>query len=244
MVFEDQQLTYRQLNERADKLAEELRQLGVGPDVLVGICMLRSLEMVIGLYAIHKAGGAYVPLDPGYPPERLAFMLEDSQAPVLLTQEALRETLPPTQAKVLCVDASDQAPRPRATATRPRAPSSSDNLAYVIYTSGSTGKPKGVMVRHRNAVNFFSGIDLAIGRGPGVWLAVTSISFDISVLELFWTLTRGFKVVLQGDSDAGGRPGGIAPAKDLRPAAPLLPWRSRFAAMESRTCNAPLPWLA
>ncbi len=213
LVFEDQQLTYRQLNERADQLAGELRRLGVGPEVRVGICMTRSLEMVVGLYAIHKAGGAYVPMDPAYPLERLAFMLEDAQAPVLLTQQALRELLPASTAKMVFVDAflETEAPAPGGAEPQPSPEANQsgtvtpDNLAYVIYTSGSTGKPKGVMVRHRNAVNFFTGMDRAIGRGPGVWLAVTSISFDISVLELFWTLTRGFTVVLQGDEATGAR---------------------------------------
>jgi amino acid adenylation domain-containing protein len=206
VVFEDQQLTYEQLDARADRLADRLRELGVGPDVRVAICLFRSLEMVIGLYAIHKAGGAYVPLDPSYPPDRLAFMLEDSRAPVLLTQQALRDLLPAGSATVVCVDetGSETAAREeRNGASRPSA--TPENLAYVIYTSGSTGKPKGVMVRHRNVVNFLTGMDGVLGTTPGVWLAVTSISFDISVLELFWTLTRGFKVVLQREEAAGSR---------------------------------------
>jgi amino acid adenylation domain-containing protein len=205
VVYEDQQLTYRQLNERADQLARGLQQLGVGPEVRVGICLFRSLEMVVGLYAIHKAGGAYVPMDPGYPAERLALMLEDAQVPVLLTQSVLLDLLPPTSAKLVCVDALEPTAPNSQPATLNLQPVTPENLAYVIYTSGSTGKPKGVMVRHRNVVNFFTGMDMAIGRDPGVWLAVTSISFDISVLELFWTLTRGFKVVLLGDEPTGSR---------------------------------------
>ncbi|HWH69673.1 MAG TPA: amino acid adenylation domain-containing protein, partial [Candidatus Sulfotelmatobacter sp.] len=214
LVYRDQHLTYRQLNDQADALAGQLRRMGVGPEAPVGICLLRSLEMVVGLYAIHKAGGAYVPMDPGYPPERLAFMLEDTQAPVLLTQHALQNLLPPARARILCVDSLPASPETRTTSWSgepplPRVPGpsphSSENLAYVIYTSGSTGKPKGVMVRHRNVVNFFSGMDKVLGKEPGVWLAVTSISFDISVLELFWTLTRGFKVVLLEDETARAR---------------------------------------
>ncbi len=225
LVYEDRQLTYRQLNEQADQLAGELRRSGVGPDVRVGICLNRCLEMVVGLYAVHKAGGAYVPLDPSYPAERLAFMLEDAQVPVLLTQSRLRETLPSTAAKIICIDALSANPAPngndghvthhdRAGNKVSTASVGPDNLAYVIYTSGSTGKPKGVMVRHRNVVNFFTGMDRAIGSEPGVWLALTSICFDISVLELFWTLTRGFKVILHADEAGAGR---SQAAQKLRP---------------------------
>jgi amino acid adenylation domain-containing protein len=208
LIGEERQLTYRQLNEQADQLAEQLRLRGVGPEVLVGVCLRRSLDLVVALYAIHKAGGAYVPMDPSYPRERLAFMLEDAQVSVLLTQRSLVDLLPDTQARVLRIDEPTEAVP--TTSGRPQAARSAsgptpENLAYVIYTSGSTGKPKGVMVRHRNVVNFFTGMDRAIGSAPGVWLAVTSISFDISVLELFWTLTRGFKVVLQDEMTGGGQ---------------------------------------
>jgi natural product biosynthesis luciferase-like monooxygenase protein len=207
LVFDDEQLTYAELNARAEALAAELRTQRVGPDVLVGICVERSLAMMVGLLAIHKAGGAYLPLDPTYPKERIAFMLQDSQAPVLVTQLSLLPKLPPHQAAVVCVDGaqpgatSASSPSGAAESSRPTA----DNLAYVLYTSGSTGNPKGVMVTHRNVVNFFAGMDEVLGTQPGTWLAVTSISFDISVLELFWTLTRGFKVVVL--SDAAKLPG-------------------------------------
>ncbi|MBN4003637.1 MupA/Atu3671 family FMN-dependent luciferase-like monooxygenase [Nostoc sp. LPT] len=199
VVFKDEQLTYRELNTKANQLAHYLRSLGVKSEVLVGICVERSLDMIVGLLAILKAGGAYLPLDPAYPQERLTFMLADAQVPVLLTQQQLLEKLPNSGASVVCLNrdwqiiqsASDQNP-PTALST--------DNLAYTIYTSGSTGKPKGVMVSHRNVVNFFTGMDGSIGNDhPGTWLAVTSISFDISVLELLWTLTRGFQVVINGD---------------------------------------------
>lgn len=198
VVFEDQQLTYAELDVRAEGLARRLRQLGAGPDVLIGICAERSLEMIIGLLGIHKAGSAYVPLDPTYPKERLTYMLADSKAPVLVTHLSMVPRLPAHQAVVVCVDAEDQVGTPAVSNRVPaasRSPSS-DDLAYVLYTSGSTGNPKGVMVTHRNVVNFFTGMDRAIGSEAGVWLAITSISFDISVLELFWTLTRGFKVVI------------------------------------------------
>ncbi len=196
VVFRDSQLTYRELSVRANQVAHRLQQLGVGPETLVGISMQRSLEMMVGMLGVLKAGGAYLPLDPAYPRERLAFMLEDARVPVILTQHRLAGTLAGHPAKLVALDAE----RDTLAALSPECPASDvrpDNLAYVIYTSGSTGKPKGVMVSHRNVVNFFAGMDQKIGPEPGVWLAVTSISFDISVLELFWTLTRGFQVVLQ-----------------------------------------------
>ena len=205
LVFDDEQLTYRELDQRANHLAHELQHLGAGTDVCIGICVKRSLAMMVGLLGILKAGGCYVPLDPAYPRERLAFMLEDSQASVLLTQESLRDDLAfeSSNLKVLCMDDAGHTslithhmPQPSTINHQP-----STSLAYVIYTSGSTGKPKGVMVTHRNMINFFTGMDRTLGTKPGVWLAVTSISFDISVLELFWTLARGFKVVIQPDEE-------------------------------------------
>jgi natural product biosynthesis luciferase-like monooxygenase protein len=198
VMFRGVSLSYHELNQRANHAAQRLRNAGVGPEVLVGICVERSLDMIVGLLAILKAGGAYVPLDPVYPRERLAMMLEDSQAPVLLTQRHLLDRLPAHAAQALCVDDPDAVDAPL---DDPRSGVQPDNLAYVIFTSGSTGRPKGVMVRHRNVVNFFSGMDSVIGTEPGVWLAVTSISFDISVLELFWTLTRGFQLIIQEESD-------------------------------------------
>jgi natural product biosynthesis luciferase-like monooxygenase protein len=214
IVFEGQELTYAELNARAERLAAKLRSLGAGPDVLVGICAERSLEMMTGLLAIHKSGSAYVPLDPAYPKERLAYMLQDSQAPVLVTHLSMLSRLPHHQAVVVCVDETDKVTsnqdqetreQPAISGTSDLSPgtsrsSRSDDLAYVLYTSGSTGNPKGVMVTHRNVVNFFAGMDRVLGSEPGVWLAITSISFDISVLELFWTLTRGFKVVILSES--------------------------------------------
>ncbi len=199
VVCNSQQLSYQELNSRANQLAHYLIGQGVKPDTLVGIQMERSIEMAIGLLAIHKAGGAYLPLDPDFPVDRLALMIEDSQAPVILTQQRLRSTLAndtnnPT-VRVIEIDTSwdEIAQQPT---SNPQTEVRPEHLAYIIYTSGSTGKPKGVMVEHRNAVNFFTGMDERIGATPGVWLAVTSLSFDISVLEIFWTLTRGFKVVI------------------------------------------------
>jgi amino acid adenylation domain-containing protein len=216
VVCRDGQLTYSELNARADQVAGHLRELGVGPEELVGICVERSLEMVIGLLGILKSGGAYVPLDPTYPKERLAFMLEDAKPLVLLTQSALLDKLPHTAAHILCLDRID---RPGDTADGKKLNDLSRTgdhcspLAYVIYTSGSTGKPKGVMVEHGNVLNFFAAMDACIPRSgvappegeraPNVWLSVTSPSFDISVLELFWTLSRGFKVVVYSGDDVG-----------------------------------------
>ncbi|HWA25816.1 MAG TPA: MupA/Atu3671 family FMN-dependent luciferase-like monooxygenase [Lacunisphaera sp.] len=219
LVFNDDELTYAELDARAESLAAQLRKHGIGPDALVGICMERSLDMMVGLLAIHKAGGAYVPLDPVYPKERLAFMLQDSGATVLLTQLSLLPKLPPHQAAVICVDAPAPVNGVHPESTPPFSVVGPEHLAYVLYTSGSTGNPKGVMVTHRNAVNFFAGMDRALDHSaadtPGVWLAVTSISFDISVLELFWTLCRGFKVVLLADE--AKRPGVAVAREAARP---------------------------
>ncbi len=201
VIFQEQQLTYQELNKRANQLAHYLQKLGVGADVLVGICIERSVEMVIGLLAILKAGGAYVPLDPAYPKNRLAFMISNSQLSVLLTQQKLVAELPENKAHLVCLDTNWETISLE-TEENPCSNLMPENLAYVIYTSGSTGQPKGVMVEHGQVVNFFTGMDFRIGSdSPGTWLAVTTISFDISVLELLWTLTRGFRVVVQAEYD-------------------------------------------
>jgi natural product biosynthesis luciferase-like monooxygenase protein len=196
--FRGRTLTYRELNERANQLARRLAALGAGPDKIVGLFMERSLDMMVGLLAVLKAGAAYLPLDPAYPSARLSFMTEDAGISVLLTQSWLFPRLAP-QANVLCIDTDAKALA--ATAAGNLATDvTPDHLAYVIYTSGSTGAPKGVMVCHRNVINFFAGMDARIPHDPpGIWLAVTSLSFDISVLELLWTLARGFKVVLHDE---------------------------------------------
>jgi len=196
VVFEDKSLTYRELNAHANQLAHFLRVLGVGPEVLVTICIERSLEMVIGLLGILKAGGAYVPLDPAYPQARLAFMLEDSQAPVLLTQQRLVAGLPAHQAQVVCLD-TDWAAIAQEPEETPANNTVAEQLAYVIYTSGSTGTPKGVQIPHRTVVNFLQ----TMRQQPGVTehdvlLAVTTLSFDIAALELFLPLIVGARVVL------------------------------------------------
>ncbi len=205
LVFGGVEIRYGELDSRANRLARHLNAKRVAPGVLVGLCVERSDDMVVALLAILKAGGAYVPLDPSYPRERLSFMLEDSSASVLVTKSAIANELGLTAKSMVLLDldaAAIDAESPDALKDGAR----SEDLAYTLYTSGSTGKPKGVMVRHRNVVNFFVGIDEVLGPGRGTWLAVTSLSFDISVLELLWTLCRGFKVVLQSD-----RRGQVAP---------------------------------
>ncbi|MBO9451653.1 LLM class flavin-dependent oxidoreductase [Tropicibacter sp. R16_0] len=198
LVIDDQQLSYGQLNTRANSVAERLRAMGVGPGAHVGLYTDRSLDMVVGALAILKAGGAYVPLDPAYPADRIAHYITDSQASVLLSQSALASNLPASDADVLCIDTVQIDPQ----AQDVDGGATADDLAYLIYTSGSTGTPKGVMVEHRNVANFFAGMDDRIDHATGaVWLAVTSLNFDISVLELFWTLARGFKVVLTGNEN-------------------------------------------
>lgn len=201
LAFRDETLSYDELNRRANRVAWQLQALDVAPGQMIGIFAERSIAMVVGLLGILKAGAAYVPMDPAYPGERLAWMLEDAKAPVVLTQAHLAASLPPTTATVVTID---ERPLAGAEDFAENLASGVDpaGLAYVIFTSGSSGRPKGVMLEHRNVVNFFAGMDDALGfERPGVWLAVTSISFDISVLELFWTLARGFEVVIQEDPE-------------------------------------------
>jgi amino acid adenylation domain-containing protein len=198
VIAQGHTLSYRELDENANRLARRLQRLGVKPDTLVGVAMGRSETLVVSLLGILKAGGAYVPLDPAYPQDRLSLVIEDSEMPVLLTTDAAREYLTSAAAGLTIFDAED-AELGRESAEAVVSSATPANMAYVMYTSGSTGKPKGVIIENRNVVNFFTGMDRAIGCEPGVWLAVTSVSFDISVLELLWTLTRGFTVVVHGD---------------------------------------------
>jgi natural product biosynthesis luciferase-like monooxygenase protein len=201
IAYKEDTLTYAALDQRANRLAHHLRQNGVRAGDRVGICMTRSTDLVVGLLAILKAGAAYVPLDPSYPAERVQLMIEDAGLEVIATRGA-PTALDGFDGRAVELD-REAAAIGKMRDTPPDKAPGGDALAYVIYTSGSTGRPKGVMVTHRNVANFFAGMDgrisLRDGDRPGVWLAVTSISFDISVLELFWTLARGFKVVLQPD---------------------------------------------
>ncbi|MEH2057529.1 MAG: amino acid adenylation domain-containing protein [Nostoc sp.] len=196
VIFEDKQVSYQELNQRANQLAHYLQTLNVKPEVLVGIFLERSLEMIVGLLAILKAGGAYVPLDPAYPSERLALMLEDSQLSILLTQQNLLLKLPDYQAHIVCLDRDSEAITQQ-NQENLTSLVTDKNLSYVIYTSGSTGKPKGVAIEHHSTVallhwarEVFTTEDLA-----GV-LAATSICFDLSVFEIFVPLSWGGKVIL------------------------------------------------
>lgn len=191
------EVTYAELDRWADALACSLQRKGVGPEELVAIYLPRSLEMVVSVLATLKAGGAYLPLDPDYPKARLAYMLQDARVKVVLTEEQLAGNLPEGVPHVMHVPRGAPDGGGEALDVRPEGGVSPAHLAYVIYTSGSTGNPKGVMVEHRNVVNFFRAMDERVeSASGGVWLAVTSLSFDISVLELLWTLARGFTVVI------------------------------------------------
>jgi amino acid adenylation domain-containing protein len=198
-VFQDEQFTYRELNQRANQLANLLRNHGVGPDTLVGICVQRSLEMLVGLLGILKAGGAYVPLDPTYPADRLAFMIEDAGLSLVLTQERLTSEFPAGRARLLCLD-KDWPRIARESRENPVVSVAPANLAYVIYTSGSTGNPKGVMIEHRSLVNFTVTAASAYAIGPADRvLQFASLCFDISVEEIYPALTQGATVVLRTD---------------------------------------------
>ncbi len=196
VVFENQQLTYRELNCRANKVAHYLKSLGVEADMPIGICVERSLEMVVGLLGILKAGGAYVPLDPTYPQQRLSFMLSDSRISILLTQEKLVAELPDHEAQILCLDTDwhnvDQQCEKNFVSGV-----TSNNLAYLIYTSGSTGKPKGVQILHSALVNFLFAMHQQLEiTEQDVFLGVTTLAFDIAALELFLPMTVGACVVV------------------------------------------------
>ncbi len=189
--------TYRELDERSSRLARRLRSLGVGPEVRVGICLERSPDLVAALLAVLKAGGAYVPLDPAYPQERLAFMLADSQAPVLLTQEALLPRLGGLAPLVLALDRDQADIEARESVDRLDSRVSPEHLAYLIYTSGSTGRPKGVAIEHRSAAAFVSwALEVFSPAELEGVLASTSVCFDLSIFELFVPLACGGKVIL------------------------------------------------
>jgi amino acid adenylation domain-containing protein/non-ribosomal peptide synthase protein (TIGR01720 family) len=191
---EDRSLTYRELDRRANQVAQALRKRGVGPDVLVGLCVDRSLDMLVGLLGILKAGGAYLPLDPEYPRDRLAFMVDDARVPVVLTQERHAGLLPGANVIRLDTDWSaiaEEPAEPVASGVRP------ENLAYVIYTSGSTGKPKGAMVEHRNVVRLFTATEAWYRFDDrDVWTMFHSYAFDFSVWEIWGALLYGGRVVI------------------------------------------------
>ncbi|MCC7043084.1 MAG: LLM class flavin-dependent oxidoreductase [Acidobacteria bacterium] len=195
LVSQGTSLSYRELNARANRFARHLQALGVGPESRVGICLDRTTDLVISLLAVLKAGGAYVPLDPHYPQERLALVTGDAEIRSVIVEARLIDQFAWCDQRVC--PTRDRSTIDSLDGSNLGVTSRPENLAYVIYTSGSTGAPKGVMLEHRQVANFFAGMDGCVPHDPpGTWLSVTSISFDISVLELFWTLARGFTVVL------------------------------------------------
>ncbi|MBP5972964.1 amino acid adenylation domain-containing protein [Brasilonema sp. CT11] len=196
VVYENQQLTYQQLNAQANQLAHHLQQMGVGPEVMVGICVERSLDMVVGLLGILKAGGAYVPLDPTYPQDRLAFILNDAQVSVLLTQNKLKPKFPENDLHIVYLD-TDWGVISQETKKNPDSSVTALNLAYVIYTSGSTGKPKGTMIPHQGLVNYLNWCQKSYAVADGCGAPVnSSISFDATITSLFSPLLVGQKIVL------------------------------------------------
>ncbi|MEW5861366.1 MAG: amino acid adenylation domain-containing protein [Cyanobacteriota bacterium] len=198
LVYEGEQLTYQQLNQKANQLAHSLRKLGVAPEVLVGLYLERSLEMVVGLLGVLKAGGAYVPLDPTLPPERLAFILQDTQAKVLLTQQQLVANLPDSTATIFCLDSESEMQQESDCATAQpsdrnlESVATVENLAYIIYTSGSTGTPKGVEVEHRQILNYLNGILERLDLPDGASFAmVSTFAADLGNTVLFSSLCTG-----------------------------------------------------
>src|SRR5208282_2408102 len=191
-----EQITYRELNSRSNRLAHFLREQGVGPESLVGVCLDRSFDSVLSLLATLKSGGTYLPLDPKFPKDRLAFMLADSEVSLLLSHSSQRESLPETTARVVLLDREKES-LSKAPETNLPFSSNPEHLAYLIYTSGSTGKPKGVMIPRRALVNFL----LSMAETPGMpasdtLLAVTTTSFDISILEFLLPLVCGAQIVI------------------------------------------------
>lgn len=199
VICADERVTYRELNRRANQLAHRLKSLGVGPEVPVGICIERSLEMIVGLFGILKAGGAYVPIDPSYPKERIAYIMADAKVPVLLINKRFCEKLPEQEAEVVCLDLdwkkiSKESKKNLSNKTKP------GNLAYILYTSGSTGKPKGVLGLHRSAVNRFNWMWKKYPFKAGeVCCQKTSLGFVDSVWEIFGPLLQGIRTVIIPD---------------------------------------------
>ncbi len=200
VVQQDNQLTYRELNQRANHLARYLQQLGVGPEKLVGLCMERSPDMIVALLGILKAGGGYLPLDPIYPPNRLSFILEDADLSIILVQEHLKHRIPTTEAMIIDIDSvwdgiTNEDAKNLARVATP------ENIAYLIYTSGSTGKPKGVMTEHRSLANYIQAANKAFElRSSDRVLQYSSISFDTAAEEIFPCLSAGGTLILRTDT--------------------------------------------
>ena len=198
VTYERESVTYRELNDRADALACLLQEQGVRSEVIVGLCLERSIDLVVSIVAVLKAGGAYLPIDPTCPKDRFEFMLQDSNAQVLLTQTSLSTDFPPTQAKVVYVDAPvANLPPCTPSSDRLKVRPTSDHLAYVIYTSGTTGRPKGTLVTHRNVVRLFSATDdWFCFNAQDVWTLFHSYTFDFSVWEIWGALLFGGRLVV------------------------------------------------
>ena len=205
LICGKEHLSYIQLNERANQLAHVLISRGLKPDDLVGVCLERSVEMLVATLAIMKAGGAYVPMDPQYPEERLAYMVEDAQLEIVITTSGILSTTPVSESKALCLDlqAEDIRTQAKGNPDRRQLGLNSTHLAYMIYTSGSTGQPKGVMIEHRNLVNFLYAMQPLLGQSltDARLLAVTSLSFDIHTLELYLPLISGAQLILAQSSE-------------------------------------------
>ena len=198
--FGNLQMTYRELNSHANQLAHYLRRLGIGPETRVAICVERSLDMIIGLIGILKAGGAYVPLEPEYPPERISFILADSQVRLLLTQQRFTRSLPAANVQTICLD-SDWPEIARENSENPREGASAANSAHLIYTSGSTGQPKGVLSAHRASVNRFAWMWRTYPFVTGeVCCQKTSLTFVDSIWEIFGPLLQGVPLVIIPES--------------------------------------------
>ncbi|MDB9425330.1 amino acid adenylation domain-containing protein [Microcystis aeruginosa CS-564/01] len=195
VVFEEQSLTYTELNHRANQLAHYLQKLGVKPEELVGICLKRSLDMIVGLLAILKVGGAYVPIEADYPQERISFMLQDTQVKIILTCESLQTLLSNHQAIVVCLD-KDWQQINQASQENLNSTVSADNLAYIIYTSGSTGKPKGVEITHRSVNRLLFGVDYVHLDATQRFLQMAPIAFDASTFEIWGALLHGARCVI------------------------------------------------
>ena len=234
IAFEDRSLSYAELDRRANQLAHHLQSLGVGPEAIVGLCVERSPEMVIGLLGILKAGGAYLPLDPEYPAERLAFMLADAGASLLVTQSLLLGRLPAHGAQTIKLDADwpDVARQPT---SAPKLELHPQHPAYVIYTSGSTGTPKGVVVSHGGLQNFLLSMHerLALASADRL-LAVTTLGFDIAALELFLPLICGAGVAIAAHEIAQRSGSARSHAQDQ--------WRHHHAGHPDAVAGADGPW--
>ncbi|BAY86595.1 amino acid adenylation domain-containing protein [Calothrix parasitica NIES-267] len=243
VIWKDQQLTYQQLDNRANQLANYLQTLGVKPDVLVGICINRCLEMVVGILGILKAGGAYVPLDPDYPQERLSHMLDDSGVSVLLTTEDLLSEIPPNKAQQICLDKDWDNLIATQKEQAPLSDVSPSNLAYVIYTSGSTGKSKGVMIEHNSLVNFTqtATLEYGINHNDRI-LQFASISFDVAAEEMYPCLTTGATLILRTDDFLTDGSGMLQKCNEWKLTVIDLPtayWHQIVSDLDNYNCTIP-----